>query len=137
MNHVYYRALGMKDQCIQPYEELSITIEVKLPRTLGKYLLNFRLVHGDNIEFGDTVSVYLMSQSQTDNPVSSTPCMPIEYNVTSTPERPLLHRSGHTACIDLDLDDGAGDTVDDHARSVLTDDKVGGCTQAGTETQDT
>jgi len=63
--------------------------------------------------------------------------MPIEYNVTSTPERPLLHRSGHTACIDLDLDDGAGDTVDDHARSVTADDKVGGCTQAGTETQDT
>lgn len=64
--------------------------------------------------------------------------MPIEYNVTSTPERPLLHRSGHTACIDLDLDKGTGDTVDDHARSVNADDgEVGGCTQASTEAQDT
>lgn len=61
MNHVYYRTLGMENQCIQPYEELSITIEVKLPKTLGKYLLNFRLVHGNNIEFGDAVSVYLLS----------------------------------------------------------------------------
>lgn len=138
MNHVYYRALGMENQCIQPYEELRITIEVKLPSTLGKYLLNFRLVHGNNIEFGDAVSVYLLSQSQTDKPVLSTPCMPIEYNVTSTPERPLLHRSGHTARIELDLDDGTGEPVDDHVRPVNTgDDEVGGRTQAGTETHDT
>ena len=62
MNHVYYRTLGLENnQCVQPYEALSITIEVRLPRTLGKYLLNFRLVHGNNIEFGDAVSVYLLS----------------------------------------------------------------------------
>lgn len=60
--HVYYRTLGLENnQCVQPYEALSITIEVRLPRTLGKYLLNFRLVHGDNIEFGDTFSVNLIS----------------------------------------------------------------------------
>lgn len=67
--------------------------------------------------------------------------MPIEYNVTSTPERPLLQRSGHTARIELDLDNGAGDTVDDHARSACSVNvepgEVGGCTQASTETQDT
>jgi len=58
---VQYRALGLDNQCVQPYEELNITIEVKLPKTLGKYLLNFRLVHGNNIEFGDVVSLYLTS----------------------------------------------------------------------------
>lgn len=58
---VHYRTLGLDNQCVQPYDELSITIEVKLPETLGKYLLNFRLVYGNNIEFGDAVSLCLVS----------------------------------------------------------------------------
>lgn len=59
---VHYRALGLENsQCVQPYDQLSLTIEVKLPKTLGKYLLNFRLVYGDNITFGDAFSVHLIS----------------------------------------------------------------------------
>jgi hypothetical protein len=77
---VQYRALGLLNQCVQPYEYISITIEVKLPETLGKYLLNFRLTTGDGIAFGDAVSVSLVAQSRTDHQVSSS-CKSIEYNV--------------------------------------------------------
>lgn len=77
---VHYQALGLLNHCVQPYELTSITIEVKLPETLGKYLLNFRLTTGDGIAFGDAFSVSLVAQSRTDHQVSSS-CKSIEYNV--------------------------------------------------------
>jgi len=69
---VVYNALGLENQCVQPNEELNVTIELKLPTTPGKYILSFRLVHGDNQEFGDEVTVNLLAQADTAE-VSSTP----------------------------------------------------------------
>lgn len=62
---VLYNALGLENQCVQPGEELNVSLELKLPVTPGNYLLNFRLVHGDNIEFGDEVTVNLVANTST------------------------------------------------------------------------
>ena len=56
---VVYNALGLENEQVKPQEELNVTIDLKLPTTPGRYILNFRLVHGDNIEFGEKVSVNL------------------------------------------------------------------------------
>lgn len=41
-----------------------MTIEVKFPLTPGKYILSFRLVHGENkTEFGDEITVNLVAQA--------------------------------------------------------------------------
>lgn len=69
---VVYNALGLENQCVQPNEELNVTIELKLPTTPGRYILSFRLVHGDDHEFGDEVTVNLLAQANTEE-VSSTP----------------------------------------------------------------
>ena len=64
--NIVYNSLGLEDQCVQPNEELNVTIDLKLPFTPGKYILNFRLVHGENkTEFGDQVSVNLLAQADT------------------------------------------------------------------------
>lgn len=70
-----YNELGLHDQCVQQNEELNVTIEVKLPANEGKNVLKFRLVHGDNQEFGEEVIVNLMTEpaaveeSETPKPV--------------------------------------------------------------------
>lgn len=69
---VVYNALGLENQCVQPNEELNVTIELRLPTTPGKYVLSFRLVHGDDQEFGDEVTVNLVAQANTAE-VSRTP----------------------------------------------------------------
>lgn len=118
---VQYRALGLLNQSVQPYEYISITIEVKLPETLGKYLLNFRLTHGDGIPFGDAFSVSVVTQSRTDHQVSSS-CKSIEYNVQCSPERPLVQSSGDSDYVDLNDDgDGAEGTVSDRAPGAVAD----------------
>lgn len=65
---VVYNALGLENQCVQPQEELNVTIDLKLPTTPGKYILNFRLVHGDDVEFGDEVAVNLLAKPKTIEP---------------------------------------------------------------------
>jgi len=69
---VVYNALGFENQCVQPNEDLNVTIELRLPTTPGKYILSFRLVHGDDHEFGDEVTVNLLAQANTEE-VSSAP----------------------------------------------------------------
>lgn len=58
---VAYNDLGLEDSCILPGEELNVTIELRLPMTTGKYILNFKLVYDDHIEFGDNVQVDLVA----------------------------------------------------------------------------
>lgn len=81
---VVYNALGLDNQCVQPNEELNVTIDLKLPTTPGKYVLSFRMVHGDNKEFGDEVTVSLVAKANTED-VSSTP-QPMDDKLLKTLE---------------------------------------------------
>ena len=55
-----FRSLGLDNECVNPDEQLSVSINVKLPESAGKKILTLRLVHGDDhIEFGEEVTVTL------------------------------------------------------------------------------
>lgn len=56
---VFYRDLGLENESVLPQEELSVMIDLKLPEKSGKYSVTFRLVYGDQVEFGDEVTVNL------------------------------------------------------------------------------
>lgn len=59
-NHAY-KSLGLDTTCVQPNEELKVSINVKLPDFAGKKILTLILVHGDDhVEFGDEVTVTLL-----------------------------------------------------------------------------
>lgn len=104
---------------MQPNEELSVTIELKLPTTPGKYILHFRLVHGDNQEFGDEVTVDLVANAPEPEQVCCTrvccrtgKCF--DCQVLNTLEEPLIETSGDTFYVDQDKDvDVSGESVED------------------------
>lgn len=91
---VVYNALGEEAQSVRPDEELNVTIELKLPVTPGKYVLQFRLVHGDNVEFGDEVTVNLVAKAA--EPVPTCAEEPVDYRLVSTLEEPLNETNGDT-----------------------------------------
>jgi hypothetical protein len=90
--NVVYNGLGLDNQCVQPNEELNVTIEVKLPATEGKNVLKFRLLHGDNQEFGEEVIVNLVTEAETVE-VSETP-KPVEPQPETKVEEPLIETDG-------------------------------------------
>ena len=124
--NVVYNALGLESQCVQPNEELNVTIEVKLPTTPGKYVLKFRLVHGDNNEFGDEVTVDLVAEAESEPVIEeveeATPdeeqvcddVKPIDYKLLTALEEPLTETNGDTFYVDQDQDiDGDGASIGD------------------------
>lgn len=113
---VVYNALGLENQCVQPDEELNVTIELKMPTTPGKYILSFRLVYGDNQEFGEEVTVNLLAYA--DDTDFATECIPRGYNFLNQLEQPLNETSGNTFYVDQDERDEDGDSVNDLDLSV-------------------
>lgn len=56
-----FRSLGLDNQCVQPNEELKVSINVRLPEFAGEKILTLILVHSDDqVEFGDEVRVTLL-----------------------------------------------------------------------------
>lgn len=109
---VVYNALGLEDMCVQPGEELNVTIELKLPMTPGTYILAFRLVHGDNIEFGDEVTVNLVAKALTGQ-VESAPAIE-DPKLQRALVQPLTETNGDTFYVDQEKDlGGSGASVDD------------------------
>lgn len=122
---VLYNALGLENQCVQPGEELNVSLELKLPVTPGNYLLNFRLVHGDNIEFGDEVTVNLVANTSTGQ-VRSAQAIEEPKLQEVMIEQPLTETNGDTIRVDQEKDvDGSGDpgqSVDDNDENEEIDD---------------
>lgn len=99
---------------MQPNEELSVTIELKLPTTPGKYILHFRLVHGDNQEFGDEVTVDLVANAPEPEEVCYSTAQRIDCQGLNTLEEPLIETDGDTFYVDQDKDvDVSGESVED------------------------
>lgn len=114
---VVYNALGLENQCVQPNEELNVTIEVKLPVTPGSYALKFRLVHGDNQEFGEEVTVNLVAKAATVE-VAETPA-PVEYKTTAAElEEPMTETIGNTFYVDRANEEEFNESVGDLDLSV-------------------
>lgn len=98
---VVYNALGLEKQCVQPNEELNVTIEVNLPNTSGRYDLKLRLVHGDNQEFGDEATVKLVAQAATVVPTET--LKPVETQTSATEqEDPVIETAGNSFTVDQD-----------------------------------
>lgn len=97
---VVYNALGLENQCVQPQEELNVTIDLKLPTTPGKYILNFRLVHGDDVEFGDEVAVNLLAKPKTIEPEYCVNYQPMDQALLCRLEQPLNETDGDTFYVD-------------------------------------
>ena len=88
--NVVYNELGLENQCVQPNEELNVTIEVKLPATEGRNVLKFRLVHGDNQEFGEEVIVNLMTEPAIVEESSTPKPVEVEQQPATEVEEPLI-----------------------------------------------
>jgi len=109
---VVYNALGEEAQCVAPGEELNVTIELKLPVAPGKYVLQFRLVHGDNVEFGDEVTVNLVAKAA--EPVPTFAEEPIDCRLVSALEEPLNETNGDTFYVEQhdEEEDGSDGELD-------------------------
>lgn len=121
-SNVVYNALGLENQCVQPNEELNVTIEVKLPANPGKNVLKFRLVHGsDNQEFGEEVTVDLITEVPAAVEVSATPVPVVEEHPVMKAEEPLIETSGTDAqvnCPQGDMDEFDCESIEDDDLSV-------------------
>ena len=96
-NHAI-KSLGLDNMCVQPNEELKVSINVKLPEFAGKKILTLMLVHGDDqVEFGDEVTVTL--QVELEN--HETQCPDFEQLLEAI-EQPLNETNGNTFYVDQD-----------------------------------
>lgn len=72
---------------IQPGQTAEFLVDFKAPSKAGNFLSTFRLIHGDNIEFGDKASIDIVVK---DHPVVEEPVLSFDNAKELKVEEPKL-----------------------------------------------